>query len=125
MTPGESAREQIDAVAAHLAARREALLQRWREAADADPELTTASALSREQFFDHIPEVLDAFERMLRARYREERAEAAEDQREGAAGHGMHRWQQVRSRRPASLERSSELGTPSHRGSCWASGQLL
>ena len=42
MTPEESAREQINAVATHLAARREALLQRWREAADADPELTSA-----------------------------------------------------------------------------------
>jgi signal transduction histidine kinase len=104
MAPGESAREQIDAVAAHLAARREALLQRWREAADGDPELTSASALSRAQFFDHIPEVLDAFERTLRARYREERAEAAEDQREGAAGHGMHRWQQGYRQREAMRE---------------------
>ncbi len=104
MAPGESAREQIDAVAAHLAARREALLQRWREAADADPELTSASALSRAQFFDHIPEVLNAFERTLRARYREERAEAAEDQREGAAGHGMHRWQQGYRQREAMRE---------------------
>jgi signal transduction histidine kinase len=104
MTPEESAREQIDAVATHLAARREVLLQRWREAADADPELTSASALSRAQFFDHIPEVLDAFERTLRARYREERAEAAVDQREGAAGHGMHRWQQGYLQREAMRE---------------------
>ena len=44
MTAAESAREQLDAVAAHLAARRDALLQCWREAADADPELTAASA---------------------------------------------------------------------------------
>jgi len=104
MTAGEIARDQLDAIAAYLAARRHALLQRWREAADADPELTTASALSRAQFFDHIPEVLDAFERMLRARYRQERAEAAEDQREGAAGHGMHRWQQGYQQREAMRE---------------------
>ena len=38
MTAGESARDQLDAVIAHLAARRETLLQHWREAADADPE---------------------------------------------------------------------------------------
>jgi signal transduction histidine kinase len=104
MTAGESARAQTDAVAAHLAASRDALLQRWRQSADADPELTSASALSRAQFFDHIPEVLDAFERMLRARYSEERAEAAEDQREGAAGHGMHRWQQGYRQREAMRE---------------------
>ena len=35
---GESARDQLDAVIAHLAARRDTLLQHWREAADADPE---------------------------------------------------------------------------------------
>ena len=104
MTAAESARDQLDAVAAHLAARRDALLQSWREAADADPELTAASALSRAQFFDHIPEVLDGFGRMLRARYRQERAEAAKDQREGAAGHGMHRWQQGYRQREAMRE---------------------
>jgi signal transduction histidine kinase len=89
-----SANGGLDAVAAHFGARREALLRRWRQAADADPELTTASALSRAQFYDHIPEVLDAFVRRLSARRSAERAEAATDRREGAAGHGMHRWQQ-------------------------------
>ncbi len=84
----------LEAVAAHFAARREALLMRWREAADADPESTTASVLSRAQFYDHIPEVLDAFVRRLRARHSGERSAAAAERRDGAAGHGMHRWQQ-------------------------------
>jgi signal transduction histidine kinase len=104
MTVAENAGDQLDAVAEHLAARRDALLQCWREAADADPELTAASALSRAQFFDHIPAVLDGFERMLRARYRLERAAAAKDQRDGAAGHGMHRWQQGYRQREAMRE---------------------
>jgi signal transduction histidine kinase len=86
--------DPLASIAAALAARRPAILQRWREAADADPELTTASALSRAQFFDHIPEVLDAFERRLRARLPDERAEAARDERTGAVGHGLVRWQQ-------------------------------
>jgi signal transduction histidine kinase len=87
-------KDQLPLIAAALADRRDAILQRWREAADADPELTTASALSRTQFHDHIPEVLDAFERRLRARHQGEKAEAVEDQREGAVGHGLVRWQQ-------------------------------
>jgi len=94
----------LAAVATHFAACRDALLQRWREAADRDPELTTASALSRAQFYDHIPAVLDAFERRLRAQRRDEKAAAADDQREGAAGHGMHRWQQGYQQREAMRE---------------------
>jgi signal transduction histidine kinase len=96
--------QDLDAVAQHFASRREALLGRWRAAADADPELTTASALSRAQFHDRIPEVLDAFERRLRARDRDEQAAAAADQREGAAGHGIHRWQQGYQQREAMRE---------------------
>ena len=56
-------------IAAALAARRPAILQRWRDAAAADPELGTVSVLSRAQFVDHIPEVLDAFERRLIAHH--------------------------------------------------------
>ncbi len=100
----ESTADQLDALATHLAATRESLLQGWREAADADPQLTSASALSRAQFVDHIPEVLDAFEQMLRAPYGHDRAEAAKGQREGAAGHGMHRWQQGYRQREAMRE---------------------
>jgi signal transduction histidine kinase len=83
-----------DGGAGHFAARRDALLGQWRAAADADPQLATASALSRAQFHDHIPEVLDAFEQRLRARDLAARVEAAADERDGAAGHGRHRWQQ-------------------------------
>ena len=97
-------RGELAAVAAHFAARRDELLQRWRAAADGDPELTTASALSRAQFHDHIPEVLDSFERRLRARWRDEKAAAAADQREGAAEHGAHRWQQGYQQREAMRE---------------------
>ncbi len=86
--------EQLSALATHLGERREALLRTWRQAAENDPELTTASTLSRSQFRDHIPEVLDAFERRLCARHRTEMIEAALEQKEGAAGHGVHRWQQ-------------------------------
>jgi signal transduction histidine kinase len=86
--------DPLASIATGLAARRPAILQRWREAADADPELTTMSALSRAQFFDHIPEVLDAFDRRLRARRPDEHAEAARDERNGAVGHGLVRWQQ-------------------------------
>ena len=85
---------QLSALALHLSSQREAILQRWRQAVEADPRLTTASNLSRSQFNDHIPEVLDAFERDLSARDRIDKIEATADEREIAAEHGTHRWQQ-------------------------------
>jgi signal transduction histidine kinase len=85
---------QLDALAAHLQKRRAPILRQWREAAESDPELTTSSSLSRAQFHDHIPEVLDGFHRRLCAHQRGEIAEATEDQKESASGHGLQRWQQ-------------------------------
>jgi signal transduction histidine kinase len=87
-------KEQLTELALHLSSRREAILQTWRQAVEADPRLTTASNLSRSQFNDHIPEVLDAFERDLSSRERADKVEASAEQRESAAEHGTHRWQQ-------------------------------
>jgi signal transduction histidine kinase len=81
-------------LAAHLAARRENILAAWRRAVDADPELTTASTITRAQFIDHIPAVLDAFEWRLSAELATDRDRAREEQKESAAEHGLHRWQQ-------------------------------
>ena len=62
--------EALKMLASHLARRRDTILSEWRRAVDADPELTTASTITRAQFVDHIPAVLDAFERRLSARDR-------------------------------------------------------
>jgi len=87
-------RGQLRALADHLARRREAILEAWRLAADVDPEVTAAAASTRNQFVDHIPDVLDAFQDRLRAQDPEEKAEARAEQKEWAAEHGTHRWQQ-------------------------------
>ena len=73
--------------------RRPAILQTWRKAVDADPELTTASSLPKSQFYDHIPHLLDTFDRKLRAWQRSGVA-ADEQVKDGAANHGLQRWQQ-------------------------------
>ena len=91
LEPGSDALKQL---AAHLAGRREAILTAWRRAVDADPALSTASTITRAQFIDHIPAVLDAFEWRLSAQLATERARAREEQKESAAEHGLHRWQQ-------------------------------
>jgi len=89
----EQAKEELATLAAYLRARRRPILETWRRASERDPTLTTMSALTRSQFNDHIPEILDAFERKLSAENLGRTLQAAEEQKEGAAGHGLHRWQ--------------------------------
>src|SRR5688572_19680435 len=86
-------RDELAALASYLAARRELILQRWLNAVEGDPQLASHSFLSRSQFYDHIPVILAAFERDLRAEKRSETAAAEKEQQEGAADHGLHRWQ--------------------------------
>ena len=90
----ETAAAALRELAAYLGERREAILTAWRRAVDGDPELTTASTITRAQFVDHIPAVLDAFEWRLSAQHETERAQAREEQKESSAEHGLHRWQQ-------------------------------
>jgi signal transduction histidine kinase len=94
MTHSKEQNEQLAALARHLSSRREAILLAWRDAVEADPQLMSASHLSRSQFNDHIPNVLDAFEAKLCSRDGADQAQASEDQQESAAEHGTHRWQQ-------------------------------
>src|SRR3982751_6599571 len=71
-----------------------ATLAAWSLAARHDPGLTTPATLSRSQFFDHIPAMLDALERKLRATALRETLEARQDEIENAESHGLQRWQQ-------------------------------
>ena len=86
---------QLDVLTEHLANRRKVILQAWRSAIGADPQLTTARALSRGQLNDHIPQVLDAFEHKLRSRPGGQEAQAADRlTKKEEVKHGLHRWQQ-------------------------------
>jgi len=85
--------EQLAAMASHFSARRAAILQAWQQAVQADRELTTPSSLPRTLFNDHIPELLDTFEKSLRSASRSEHI-VTEEQKKDAASHGLQRWQQ-------------------------------
>jgi signal transduction histidine kinase len=92
---GPSKSQQFDALCNFLAARRNELLLAWCKAVDADPEQTTARSLTRSQLYDHIPEVLDAFERKLRSCPGGKEAQAADFVKtQEEVKHGRHRWQQ-------------------------------
>ena len=79
-------------IAAHLRKQRDQILTRWRGAVEADPGVGAANSLARAQFIDHIPRILDAFERALTARSKQGEAAAEADELAGAAEHGEHRW---------------------------------
>ncbi len=66
----------------------------WRQAVTADPKLTTGNTLPRAQLHDHIPALLEDFERRLTAEGVHEHALAEDEQKGDAAAHGLHRWQQ-------------------------------
>jgi signal transduction histidine kinase len=87
-------RPALAALARHLGARRRAMLATWQRSVESDPELSSSSSLSRGQFNDHIPQLLDAFERRLHAEDPVEKEIAFEEEKSSAAEHGLHRWQQ-------------------------------
>jgi signal transduction histidine kinase len=85
-------RAPLAELADYLSRERDRILEKWRAAVESDPAGSTASAISRAQFNDHIPEVMDAFESELRGLQTNANVRAAETQ--SAAEHGLHRWQQ-------------------------------
>src|SRR3984957_2651752 len=87
-------KSELSVLGQYLSGRRNEVLRNWQLSVEMDPELTTSSSLSRAQFNDHIPQVLDAFERRLQAENPTEREDAFAEQRKSAAEHGLHRWQQ-------------------------------
>ncbi|HVF85019.1 MAG TPA: HAMP domain-containing sensor histidine kinase [Abditibacteriaceae bacterium] len=100
----ESTREQLEKLASHLAEQRDSLLQRWRTATENISELAVSSSLTRLQFNDHIPLVLDALAERLRT-WPEEMSEAAEaEERKHVSEHGLQRWQQGYQLRDLTLE---------------------
>jgi signal transduction histidine kinase len=85
---------ELGALAAHLHQRRQAMLAAWSRSAQGDSKLTTASTLSRAQFYDHMPNMLDALERELRSTHIGETLSASREETTNAEGHGLQRWQQ-------------------------------
>jgi len=91
----KSQNDQFNAFCDYLAKRRKAILLAWRKASRADTGQTTAYSLTRSQFNDHVPEVLDAFEHKLRSRPGGAEDRAADvQQKQEEVKHGLHRWQQ-------------------------------
>jgi len=104
MEPSDHNADSLAALADFLHGRRAAILTAWSRAAEGNPDLTTSATLSRVQFYDHIPHMLDALEQRLRASRIRQALEAKQDENENAEGHGLQRWQQGYNEREVMLE---------------------
>lgn len=93
--PANPAREQMSALAAHLLEHRDAILDTWRAYGDdLMPDRNISASLSRVQFNDHIPSVLDALSQSLKSWPEETSTVAAQFEADKVADHGVQRWQQ-------------------------------
>lgn len=84
-------RQELAALVQVLRARRDELLAAWRHRVHADPMLARSGTLTRMQLNDHVPDLLDDWERRL---LDPARAEPDQQARADGAVHGGHRWQQ-------------------------------
>ncbi|GAB4017206.1 sensor histidine kinase [Spirosoma koreense] len=77
----------IDKLVSFLFSRRETLLNTWRTVCEADPALSKVGVLSREEFNNLLPIILDILEQRLQGKKEET------DPAVAAESHGLHRWQ--------------------------------
>jgi signal transduction histidine kinase len=91
--PPDPAREQLSALAAEMLERRDAILEAWRAAGAAAPEANVASSLSRAQFNDHIPAVLDCWAHTIQE-VNCWQDSVADEIHKKVCDHGLQRWQQ-------------------------------
>jgi signal transduction histidine kinase len=84
--------EGLSVLADHLHARRDGILQAWRNAIKKDPALTTSDSLPRIDLYDHLPALLSTFEQQLRNVG--QTATHTDAGQATAAAHGLQRWQQ-------------------------------
>jgi signal transduction histidine kinase len=92
--PADRAMAQLAQLASSLLGRRDVILDAWRAAGDAEGECAIASSLSRVQFNDHIPAILDTLAHTLEALPGEPDAAAEQIQSSRFSDHGLQRWQQ-------------------------------
>ncbi|RCR67550.1 ATP-binding protein [Larkinella punicea] len=83
-TPTDSS---LAALATYLAARREAILNTWRTACQNDPACNTIASLSREEFNNKVPFILNVFDQRLRQLALDADIKLLSEE------HGLHRWQ--------------------------------
>jgi signal transduction histidine kinase len=88
--------EPLNALAAYLERRQEAILQAWEEKLREDPEMPTAGTLSSNHLRDLVPMILERLGQRLRV--------VPDGAEKELSEHGIHRWQQSYSLRELAVE---------------------
>ena len=83
--------QPLSDLAAHLHNRRNAILDKWRTVCEQDPRLPHVASLTREEFNNMLPALLNILEERLRIQ------PEAVDPAQLAKAHGLHRWHKGRS----------------------------
>lgn len=92
---GEDAGAERAALGEHFRKRVPALLDAWRAAIVADPDLTTGDSLPRAQLFDHLPPWLEGLAAAFAAAPgTAEARRRRNDETRDAKAHGLQRWRQ-------------------------------
>jgi len=89
-----TAAAQLDALASELLERRDAILDAWRKSGDAAASGGVESSLSRAQFNDHIPALLDCLAHTIRDWPAEQDDAGSPTRTAKVCDHGLQRWQQ-------------------------------
>ena len=98
-SPSDKTSTSLANIVSYLFTRREAILNNWRTACEADSDLGKIASLSREEFNNLLPVVLDILEQRLLNKPLEA------DPTLTASSHGLHRWHKAH----ALLETMQEL----------------
>ncbi len=87
--------EALQELAEKMDESRPDILQQWRARVDGDPQISATSSMTRSQFYNHIPHILEIFGQELCAPSPNPNA-ASLDERQSdlAEQHSQHRWQQ-------------------------------
>lgn len=94
LSPTSGTQQQLVELAKFLLLQRAEILKIWRQVADDDPQLTSSSPLSRQQFENNIPHVLDALGNRLRIWPEPLSSTQAQKETQASQAHAAHRWQQ-------------------------------
>ncbi len=95
MTSSSDLNTALNDVAGQMEERRPQILEQWRARVGNDSKISGMAHLTRSQFYDHIPSILEAFLEKLRAAPANvEHVAQDAHETEMAQQHSKHRWQQ-------------------------------
>jgi hypothetical protein len=89
----ENTQAQLNVLALHLSHEHESILDAWRALAESDDTLSPSSHLTRIQFINHIPRILNALCNRFRFWPEDDTPQQRQLELDAVKSHSQHRWQ--------------------------------